>query len=166
MMWTMSVARREELAEIVAIYNSTIASRQVTADLHPVSVAQRETWFDAHQSEQRPLYAVHDKVSRCLVAWGSFSDYYPRAAYQRTAEISIYVHENWRGKGLGEWILREMMQRAPTLGIHKIAAVIFAHNVASIALFRKLGYEQWGVLPEVCELDGKLADVIILGVSV
>ena len=49
MRYTLSLAQREDLPEIVAIYNSTIASRQVTADLQPVSVAEREAWFVAHQ---------------------------------------------------------------------------------------------------------------------
>ena len=47
--YTLSLAQREDLPEIVAIYNSTVASRQATADLQPVSVAEREAWFAAHQ---------------------------------------------------------------------------------------------------------------------
>ena len=164
-MWTMALAQHEDLPDIVAIYNSTIASRQVTADLQTVSVAQREAWFTAHQQPNRPLYAIKN-VSGCLVAWGSFSDYYPRAAYQRTAEISIYVHEAQRGKGLGKFVLHRMLCRAAELGIHKVIAVIFAHNVASIALFQAFGFAQWGYLPEVCDLDGKLADIVILGKTV
>ena len=165
MRYTLSLAQREDLPEIVAIYNSTIASRQVTADLQPVSVAEREAWFVAHQRENRPLYVVRD-VSGCLMAWASLSDYYPRAAYQRTTEVSIYIHERHRGVGLGKWLLGEMIRRAPALGVHKLVAVIFAHNAASMALFRGLGFEIWGRLPEVCDLDGMLADVVLLGKSV
>ena len=58
--YTLSLAQCEDLPEIVAIYNSTIASRQVTADLQPVSVTEREAWFVAHQRENRPLYVVRD----------------------------------------------------------------------------------------------------------
>ena len=163
--YTLSLAQREDLPEIVAIYNSTVASRQATADLQPVSVAEREAWFAAHQCEHRPLYVVRD-VSGCLMAWASLSDYYPRAAYHRTAEVSIYIHAQHRGAGLGKWLLGEMIRRAPALGVHKLVAVIFAHNAASMALFRGLGFEVWGRLPEVCDLDGMLADVVLLGKSV
>ena len=166
MRYTLSLARREDLPEIVAIYNSTIASRQATADLLPVSVAERETWFAAHQRENRPLYVVRDAVSGCLMAWASLSDYYPRAAYQRTAEVSIYIHAQHRGAGLGKLLLGEMIRRAPALGVHKLIAVIFVHNTASMALFRGLGFEIWGRLPEVCDLDGMLADVVLLGKTV
>ena len=164
-MFNIALATLDELPEIVAIYNSTIASRQVTADLQSVSVMQRQTWFEAHQRVNRPLYVMKE-VSGSIVAWGSFSDYYPRAAYERTAEISLYVAQNQRGKGVGQWLLYEMMQRAPTLGIHKIVAVIFAHNTPSVALFRKNGFALWCMLPEVCDLDGQLANIVILGATV
>ena len=164
--YTLSLARREDLPEIVAIYNSTIASRQATADLLPVSVAERETWFAAHQRENRPLYVVRDAVSGCLMAWASLSDYYLRTAYQRTAEVSIYIHERHRGAGLGKWLLGEVIRRAPELGVHRLIAVVFAHNAPSLALFGGLGFAEWGRLPAVCELDGVLADVVVLGKTV
>ena len=166
MRYTLSLARREDLPEIVAIYNSTVASRQATADLLPVTVAQREAWFAAHQRENRPLYVVRDAVSGCLMAWASLSDYYPRAAYQRTAEVSIYIHEWHRGAGLGKWLLGEVIRRAPELGVHRLIAVVFAHNERSVALFRGFGFAVWGRLPEVCDLDGVLADVVVLGKAV
>ena len=155
--YTLSLARREDLPEIVAIYNSTIASRQATADLLPVSVAERETWFAAHQRENR------DAVSGCLMAWASLSDYYPRAAYNRTVEVSVYVDARHRGAGLGKWLLGEIIRRAPALGVHQLIAVVFAHNAPSLALFGGLGFAEWGRLPAVCELDGVLADVVVLG---
>lgn len=164
--YTLSLARREDLPEIVAIYNSTIASRQATADLLPVSVAERETWFAAHQRENRPLYVVRDAVSGCLMAWASLSDYYPRAAYNRTAEVSVYVDAQHRGAGLGKWLLGEIIRRAPALGVHQLIAVVFAHNAPSLALFGGLGFAKWGRLPAVCELDGVLADVVVLGKTV
>ena len=163
--YTLSLAQREDLPEIVAIYNSTVASRQATADLQPVSVAEREAWFAAHQCEHRPLYVVRD-VSGCLMAWASLSDYYPRAAYHRTAEVSIYIHPQHRGAGLGKWLLGEIIRRAPARGVQKLVAVVVAHNERSVALFRGLGFEVWGRLPEVCDLDGMLADVVLLGKTV
>ena len=51
-------ATLDDLPAIVAIYNSTIASRDVTADLEPVSVESRRAWFDAHGPAARPLWVV------------------------------------------------------------------------------------------------------------
>ncbi|MDO5059307.1 MAG: GNAT family N-acetyltransferase, partial [Neisseria sp.] len=88
-------AVQTDLPEIVAIYNSTIAARSSTADLTPVSVADRQAWFDAHGGN-RPLYVVKNDNGE-VIGWGSFSDYYPREAYRITAEISLYIRADQRG---------------------------------------------------------------------
>ncbi|MCF7530327.1 GNAT family N-acetyltransferase [Neisseria lisongii] len=154
-------ATQADLPEIVAIYNSTIAARSSTADLQPVSVAQRQAWFDVHGGS-RPIYVLAES-SGCIAAWGSFSDYYPRRAYHISAEISIYVRQEQRGGGLGAQLLENMLAAAPKLGIRNVLAVVFAHNQASIALFERFGFQTWGRLPQVCDLETKLADIVILG---
>lgn len=151
----------DDLPAIVDIYNSTIPDRRATADLVPVSVESRRAWFDAHTGN-RPLYVVKDPQGEVL-AWASFSDYYPRQAYHISAEISIYVRHDMRGVGVGKKLLRYMVDRAPEWEIRNILAVIFGHNYNSIYLFESFGFKEWGRLPNVCELDGKLADIVILG---
>src|ERR1700761_4744338 len=92
---TMSLSYRDatldDLPAIVAIYNSTVPSRQVTADLEPVSVESRLGWFQAHGPEKRPLWVVEGEGR--VIAWLSFSDFYGRPAYSHTAEVSIYLDE-------------------------------------------------------------------------
>ncbi|WP_165008715.1 GNAT family N-acetyltransferase [Neisseria yangbaofengii] len=161
MQYMVAEAVQDDLPAIVAIYNSTIESRQATADLQPVTVAQRQAWFDAHGGK-RPLLVLRD-VRNEIVAWGSFSDYYPRQAYHISAEISVYVRQDVRGAGVGKVLLRYMLERAPSLGIRNVLAVIFDHNHASIRLFRSFGFEEWGRLPQVCDLETQLADIVILG---
>lgn len=156
------LARRDDLPAIVAIYNSTVASRQVTADLQPVTVDERLTWFDAHQQPHRPMVVWCDEQEH-VWAWATFSDYYARAAYDITAEISIYVAEQQRGKKLGQALLDHMLALAPSLGIKNIIAVIFAHNTPSVALFEKYGFGLWGTLPQVCALEDLEADIVLLG---
>ena len=155
-------ARQDDLAEIVAIYNSTVASGQSTADLQPVRIEQRQAWFDAHRQPHRPLYVWRDGQQN-MTAWASFSDYYPREAYRISAEISMYIHESYRGRGLGREILAFMLALAPDLGVRNVLAVIFAHNAASLHLFERFGFETWGRLPAVCEMPKRTADVLILG---
>lgn len=159
--YTISEAVQSDLPAIVAIYNSTIASRQSTADLQPVTVAERQAWFDAHGG-RRPLFVLKNAAGE-VSAWGSFSDYYPRQAYHISAEISVYVRQDVRGTGVGKILLRYMLERAPSLGIQNVLAVIFGHNHASIRLFHSFGFEQWGRLPQVCDLETQTADIVILG---
>lgn len=162
--YQISEARQEDLAAIVDIYNSTIDSRQSTADLAHVTAESRQGWLDAHGSN-RPLYVLKDETNT-LLAWGGFSDYYPREAYRITAETSIYVRHDMRGVGVGKILLRYMLEKAPSLGIRNIIAVVFGHNHASIRLFRTFGFQEWGRLPQVCDLDGLAADIVLLGKKV
>ena len=161
---TIREAVQTDLPAIVAIYNSAVATRQSTADLTPVSVAERQAWFEAHGGT-RPLLVLVDGRNEIL-AWGSFSDYYPRAAYRISAEISVYVRRDMHGVGMGKDLVRYMLERAPSLGIRNILAVIFGHNHASLRLFYSFGFQEWGRLPQVCDLDGNLADVLVLGKKV
>ncbi|WP_237343020.1 GNAT family N-acetyltransferase [Vitreoscilla sp. C1] len=119
-------------------------------------------WFQAHQKPHRPMLVCCNTDNQIL-AWGTFSDYYARAAYDITAEISIYVSETQRGQKLGQTMLQYMLDIAPSLNIKNVVAVIFGHNTPSLALFKKFGFAQWGLLPRVCELDDIEADIVLLG---
>ncbi|MDR5820166.1 MULTISPECIES: N-acetyltransferase family protein [unclassified Caballeronia] len=151
----------DDLPAIVAIYNSTIASRQVTADLEPVTLESRHAWFHAHSPQSRPLWVVEEGGE--VIAWLSFSDFYGRPAYARTVEVSIYLHERARGKGLGRALLREALERAPSLKVDTVLGFVFGHNEASVKLFAGFGFETWGALPRVAVLDGVERDLVILG---
>jgi phosphinothricin acetyltransferase len=155
------IANRADLPAIVDIYNSTIASRQVTADLEPVSVASREQWFAEHIPERLPLWVVESNDQ--IVAWLSFSAFHARVAYRHTAELGIYVRESSRGAGLGLYLLGAAIDYAPQLDIDVLVGLIFGHNEPSLRLFTKWGFAQWGLLPGVAVLDGIERDLAIVG---
>ncbi|WP_028453283.1 GNAT family N-acetyltransferase [Chitinilyticum aquatile] len=159
--WQTRIATQDDLPAIVAIYNSTVPSRMVTADTEPVTVASRQGWFAAHQRPERPLWVVEEEGA--LLGWLSFSSFYGRPAYDGTAEVSIYLDERARGRGLGRWLLEEAIQRAPKLGLHTLLGFIFGHNEPSLALFARAGFATWGNLPRVAVLDGIERDLLILG---
>ncbi|MBM7061347.1 N-acetyltransferase [Pseudomonas sp. UL073] len=161
MSWQHRLATRADLPRIVAIYNSTVASRMVTADLEPVSVESRESWFAEHQPERRPLWVV--ERDDAIAGWLSFSDFYGRPAYGRTAELSIYLDEAVRGQGLGRHLLQLAIDAAPGVGLDTLLGFIFGHNQASLALFERFGFARWGELPRVAVLDGVERDLIIVG---
>jgi len=167
----------EDLSAILAIYNQSIAGKQATANLVPVTTEERAAWFDEHlNNPTRPIYVVRTVKAICgsdqsvqmtqsppIIAWGSFSDLYARVAYHISSEISVYLHQDYQGRGLGSLLTRWMLTQAPILDIKNVVALVFAHNQPSLGLFYKLGFEQWGYMPQVCDMEGFIADVVMLG---
>ncbi|WP_326940980.1 GNAT family N-acetyltransferase [Actimicrobium sp. GrIS 1.19] len=156
------LARADDLPAIVAIYNSTVASREVTADTEPVSVESRRAWFAEHNPERRPLWVV-DGPDGALLGWLSYSNFYGRPAYSGTAELSIYIGVGARGKGLGRYLLTEAIAFAPQIGVHTLLGFIFGHNQPSLNLFDAFGFTRWAEMPRVATLDGIERDLIIVG---
>jgi L-amino acid N-acyltransferase YncA len=154
-------AEFSDLSRIVDIYNSTVPSRMVTADIEPVTVKSREQWFHEHTPSNRPLWVVEYQGNIC--GWVSFQSFYGRPAYHSTAEISIYIHEDYRGKKLGKYLIQKAIDACPKLQIKTLLGFIFGHNDPSIKLFTNFGFEKWAHLPNVAELDGMERDLLILG---
>lgn len=150
-----------DLSEIVAIYNAAIPSRMATADLEPVSVHSRMDWFKAHCPSFRPIWVMEQDGA--ITGWLSFQSFYGRAAYLATAEISIYVAPAYRRCGFGRQLLSRAIHHSPALGLKTLLGFIFAHNQPSLQLFDSFGFERWGYLPLVAELDGVERDLYIMG---
>jgi len=157
----MRIATEKDLATIVAIYNTTVPTRQSTADTVEVSVASRMEWFRQHVPDKRPLL-VHEQDGR-IVAWVSFQSFYGRPAYDHTAEMSIYVSPEQRGKGLGRRLFAEALEMTQGLQIKTIVGFVFSHNEPSIRLLKSFGFAEWGKLPNIAEMDGKEYSLSVFG---
>jgi L-amino acid N-acyltransferase YncA len=151
----------EDLPAIVAIYNSTVPTRMVTADTEPVSVASRQKWFADHSPDRRPLWVVEEGGQ--VAGWLSYSSFYGRPAYASTCEVSLYLAPEHRRRGLGTQLLLRCIEHAPRIGVTTLLGFIFGHNELSLGLFEKLGFQPWGRLPRVAVLDGVERDLIIVG---
>lgn len=158
---SLRAATEADLPTIVEIYNTTIPGRMVTADTEPVSVESRLPWFRAHNSATRPLWVAEDGGT--VVAWLSFNSFYGRPAYNPTAEVSLYVAEAARRRGIGRWFLDEAIRRAPQHQVSTMLGFIWAHNEPSLRLFEQFSFERWGHLPRVAILDGIERDLVIVG---
>jgi len=150
-----------DLPAIVAIYNDTVPTRMVTAELEPTTVEARQPWFREHSPEQYPFWVAESEGR--VIGWLDFKKLLPRSAYRGTAEISVYVDANFRNRGVGKRLLEQAIARAPSLGITALVGLIFGHNQPSLKLFQRLGFERWGFLPSVAQLDGVDRDLVVVG---
>ena len=154
-------AHQIDLQKIVTTYNSTIPSHLVTADLEPVTVESKQAWFNAHSPNRRPLWII--EVDGIYSGWMSFNSFYGRPAYDGTVEVSIYLEEIARGKGLGKTCLQKAFDACCELNIKTLLGFIFDHNEPSLQLFYKMGFEKWAHLPKIANMIDAERGLVILG---
>ncbi|MCU0547534.1 MAG: N-acetyltransferase family protein [Oscillatoriaceae cyanobacterium Prado104] len=154
-------AVESDLPAIVDIYNAAIPGRMATADLEPISVESRLAWYREHSPNSWPIWIMESETT--VVGWLSLQMFYGRQAYQHTAEVSIYVAPDRQCCGVGQKLLDRAIKRCPELGIKTLIGVIFARNHPSLKLFEKFGFQRWGYLPKIAELDGIEEDSVIVG---
>lgn len=154
-------ALESDLPSIIEIYNAAIATRMATAQLEPVTLAERRDWLKQHSQDRHPFWVL--EIDDQIAGWLTLKPFLPRCAYRGTAEVSVYVNEKFRRRGVARTLLSEAIRRAPTLEINAIVGLIFAHNHASLKLFEKFRFEKWGLLPRIARLDNVERDLTILG---
>ncbi|WP_412519415.1 N-acetyltransferase family protein [Staphylococcus simulans] len=154
-------ATQVDLALFTKVYNQSIAARNITADIDAVTEQDMAHIFDNHDST-RPLFTVIDEEQR-PIGYASLNHFYGRPAYDETAEISIYLDQHIRGKGIGTKVMKRLEQEAKALGIHYLTGYVFAQNIPCNKLFEKQGYVLWGELPQIAHIDDARLDLNIWG---
>src|SRR5439155_20756550 len=143
------------------IYNAAIATRRATAQLDPVTLEERRDWLKEHSPDRHPFWVLetHGRIA----GWLSLKPFAPRCAYRGTAEISVYVDEKFRRRGVARRLLEEAIARSPSLEITAIVGLIFGHNEPSLKLFEQLGFQRWGQLPGIARLENVERDLVVMG---
>jgi L-amino acid N-acyltransferase YncA len=154
-------ALENDLPVVIDIYNAAIATRIATAQLEPITLDERRDWLKEHSPDRHPFWVL--EIEGRVAGWLTLKPFIPRCAYRGTAELSVYVDEKFRRRGVALALLEEAITRAPSLGINAVVGLIFGHNEPSLNLFGRLGFERWGFLPRIARLDGVERDLIIMG---
>jgi len=153
-------ATADDAASMAAIYNQAVASSTATFDTVPESAEQRAAWLAEHTAPQHPVL-VAEREGR-VVGWASLSRYSTRCAYEATVEASTYIDENETGRGLGTALSQALLEAGRAGGVHAVLARICTENTASLAMSRKIGFFEIGVMREVGVKFGRSLDVMWL----
>jgi phosphinothricin acetyltransferase len=150
-------AAEADLPAIIEIYNAATATRTSTALFDPVSVEERLPWFHRHSPNEFPLWVAQ------IAGWLSFHEFIRRPAYRGAVEISVYVHQDFRRRGIGRALLEKAIADAPRLKARALLGYVLGHNAASLALFESAGFERWGRLPRLARFENAERDLVIVG---
>jgi phosphinothricin acetyltransferase len=140
---------------IRAIYLEGIASRQATFETEAPSW---EAWNEAHLQHPR-LKATE---ASGVIGWAALSPVSHRQAYSGVAEVSVYVSEAWRGKGVGKALLSALVRSSEEFGIWTLQAGILSVNTASIALLKACGFRGVGTRERIGQIEGVWHDVLLM----
>jgi L-amino acid N-acyltransferase YncA len=148
-----------DLGQISEIYNDAIKKTTATFDTEPKTLEEQETWFANHDAGHPVLIAEEDGL---ILAWASLSQWSDRCAYCDTAEISLYVKEEYRRKGIGKQLMKAIIQEGKAAGLHTIIARIAGSNKISVDLCKSFGFQYIGTMREVGKKFGNLLDVHLM----
>ena len=157
---TTRLAQGRDAESIREIYNREVSGSTVTFDLVPRTIEEQIEWLDEHSGGHPAIVAVDQAGT--VVGFGALSPWRPRPAYSPTVEDSVYVHQDWRGQGVGRLLLLELIRLAEAHGFHSVFARIVGGHEASIALHSGCGFETTGVEREVGRKFGKWLDVVLM----
>jgi phosphinothricin acetyltransferase len=148
-----------DLPGITAIYNDAILKTTATFHTEPRTADEQRQWFASHDA-RHPIVVAHESGE--IIGWASLSPYSDRPAYAETAEVSVYVREDRRGRGIGALLMREVLAQGRALSLHAVVARIVGGNEPSVRLHASAGFERVGVLREVGRKFGRLLDVLVM----
>lgn len=152
-------ATDRDLPAITEIYNQAVLRATGTFDTEPKTLEQQKEWFARH-GEAHPVIVAEEGGK--VVGWASMSPYSDRCAYARTAEVSVYIDEAARGRGLGGTLLEGILIAGKAAGLKQVLARVTEGNEASLRLHAKRGFFEAGRLRQVGEKFGKILDVHLL----
>jgi phosphinothricin acetyltransferase len=138
-----------------AIYEAGIATGQATFETEAPSW---DRWNAKHLTAPRLVAEQDDRV----LGWAALSAVSDRCVYTGVAEVSVYVAEAARGKGIGRQLLEALVQASETAGIWTLQAGIFPENGASIAIHTACGFRVVGVRERIGRHHGRWRDALFL----
>lgn len=114
-------AIQNDLKQLLIIYNQAITDGNCTADIKPLTMAERQEWFAGHSSDKYPIFVMNTEETDTITGWCSLSAHRKgRMALANVAEISYYVGREYRGKGIGSCLIQHALREAPKLGFHNL----------------------------------------------
>ena len=138
--------KTEDTQAILEILNYNILFSTSLYDYEIRSYEQQKTILEDKLNKGFPVIVA--ELDNEVVGFGMYSEFRLREAYKFTVEHSVYVNENFQGKGIGKLLFLELIDLARKQNLHTMIAVIDSENQNSVSFHEKLGFETVGIFKE------------------
>jgi phosphinothricin acetyltransferase len=142
--------------QVRAIYLEGIATGVATFE---TSAPSWEKWDAGHL--RKPRLVARDEAG-AILGWAALSSVSDRCVYGGVAEVSVYVGEGGRGRGVGRALLGALVEASEREGIWTLQAGVFPENTASIRLHLRCGFREVGRRERIGQLNGSWRDTLLL----
>jgi len=154
--------RESDYTDIIMIYNHAVDEKFATADTEYVTVESKMNWLLQHSHQTYPIFIAEENSK--VVGWCSLSPHRPgRKALRTVAEISYYIHKDHRKKGVANSLIMHTIEKAKLLGFKNLITILLDLNKPSIYILEKFGFEKWGHLPNIADINGIVCGQFIYG---
>jgi phosphinothricin acetyltransferase len=152
-----------------AIQPMTDADGPSVLEIYRQGIATGNATFETTAPEWEKFTAGHLPHSRLVardgtgvLGWAMLSPVSGRCVYGGVAEVSIYIAESERGRGIGRALLEELIRQSEQNGIWTLQAGIFPENAASIRLHKHHGFREVGRRERIGKLEDRWRDTVQL----
>ncbi len=145
----------ENFSEVQHIYAQGLETRNATFE---TTVPNWEKWNRSHTLHSR-LATIHNGK---MIGWGALSPVSDRCVYEGVAEISVYIHEDYRNRGVGKIIIQKLINESEQNGIWSLMSGVFPENEASIHIHVLEGFRIVGTREKIAKLDDIWRDTVLL----
>jgi len=144
-----------DLDAVLSIYGEGLATKCATFE---TNIPSKEVW----NKKYHPTLRFVAEIDGIVVGWITLSQVSIREVYRGVGEISVYISESARGKGVGTSLMKKMIEESEKEGYWTLESSIFAINKSSLALHEKMGFRIVGIRKKIAMRDGKWHDTIIM----
>lgn len=146
---------------VAAIFQQGIESGNATYETQSPSW---EEWDKGHLAQARFVAVQQQFLQQKVIGWIALSPVSNRFVFRGVAELSIYIHNDFQGKGIGALLMKAAIENAETNGIWTIQSGIFPENKASLELHKKFGFREVGYRERIGQMpkSGEWRDIILL----
>ncbi|QUM76164.1 N-acetyltransferase family protein [Moritella sp. 24] len=146
---------------ITDIFNFYIINTNARFEEQIFSYEDRLEWFQQFESNSKyQIYVVIENDS--VLGFACSQPYRSISAFEGTVEVTVYLDENAKGKGVGSSLYSRLFVELEAQGVHRVLSGIALPNDASIALHKRFGFREVGVFNEYAQKNGKYISSIWL----
>jgi len=139
--------KMEDVAAICSIYNHYVENTIHTFEEKPVPIDEMRERI-RKISTKNPYLVWEDEAGE-IDGFAYINSWKEREAYRFSAELSVYIRDSLRGKGMGRFLMESLLDEVRKTRIHSLVSGIVLPNDPSVALHEKLGFVKIGQFNEI-----------------